>query len=77
MPAGTYQIVAWHEGWGREGIEQVYDVLTQRRVDRPLFTAPLNWEKSVTVTGNSTSVVNFVISGTDGLPGQARKVASP
>ena len=77
VPPGTYQVVAWHEGWGREGIEQVYDVLTQRRVDRPLFTAPQNWEKSVTVTGNNTSVVYFVISGTDGIPGQARRVASP
>ncbi len=62
VPPGTYQIVAWHEGWGREGKEQVYDVLTQRRVERPLFTAPETWEKSVTVTGNGTSAVNFVIS---------------
>ena len=63
VPPGTYQIVAWHEGWGREGKEEVYDVLTQRRVDRPLFTEPKTWEKSVTVTGNNTSVVNFAISG--------------
>jgi hypothetical protein len=63
VPPGTYQLVAWHEGWGREGKEQVYDVLTQRRVDRPLFTEPKTWEKSVTVTGNNLSVVNFVISG--------------
>ncbi len=63
VPPGTYQIVAWHEGWGREGKEQVYDVLTQRRVDRPLFTEPKAWEKPVTVTGNNMSVVNFVISG--------------
>jgi hypothetical protein len=62
VPPGTYQIVAWHEGWGREGKEQVYDVLTQRKVDRPLFTSPKTWEKSVTVTGNSTSVVEFAIS---------------
>jgi len=62
VPPGTYQIVAWHEGWGREGKEEVYDVLTQRRVDRPLFTEPKTWEKSVTVTGNNTSVVNFAIS---------------
>jgi hypothetical protein len=76
VPPGTYQIVAWHEGWGREGKEEVYDVLTQRRVDRPLFTAPETWEKSVTVTGNNTSAVNFVISDTNGLPGRARKDAS-
>jgi hypothetical protein len=62
VPPGTYQIVAWHEGWGREGKEEVYDVLTQRRVDRPLFTEPKTWEKSVTVNGSSTSVVNFAIS---------------
>ena len=77
VPPGSYQIVAWHEGWGQEGKEQVYDVLTQRRVDRPLFTAPETWEKSVSVTGNNTSVVNFVISGTNGLPGHARNDASP
>lgn len=77
VPPGTYQVVAWHEGWGQEGKEQVYDVLTQRRVDRPLFTAPESWEKSVTVSGNNTSVVNFVISGTNGLPGRARTDASP
>ena len=62
VPPGTYQIVAWHEGWGREGKEEVYDVLTQRRVDRPLFTEPKTWEKPVTVTGKNTSVVNFAIS---------------
>jgi hypothetical protein len=77
VPPGTYQIVAWHEGWGREGKEQVYDVLTQRRVDRPLFTAPETWEKSVTVTGNHTSLINFVISGNDAIPGKPRKLASP
>jgi hypothetical protein len=77
VPAGTYQIVAWHEGWGREGKEQVYDVLTQRRVDRPLFTAPETWEKSVTVTADHTSLINFVISGNDAIPGKSRKLASP
>src|SRR5450755_1097324 len=77
VPPGTYQIVAWHEGWGHEGKEEVYDVLTQRRVDRPLFTAPETWEKSVTVTGNHTSLINFVISGNDAIPGKPRKLASP
>jgi|SRR5271165_5610153 len=77
VPAGTYQIVAWHEGWGREGKEEVYDVLTQRRVDRPLFTAPVTWEKSVSVTGNHASVVNFVISANDALPGRSQRLASP
>jgi hypothetical protein len=62
VPPGTYQIVAWHEGWDRQGKEQVYDVLTQHKVDRPLFSEPKTWEKSVTVNGNGTSVVDFAIS---------------
>lgn len=63
VPAGTYQIVAWHEGWGFAGKQEVYDVLSQRKVDRPVFTQPKTWEKSVTVTGGGMSTVNFVISG--------------
>jgi len=62
VPPGTYQIVAWHEGWGLAGKEQAYDVLTERSVQRPVFTEPRTWEKSVTVSGNQTSTVNFVIS---------------
>lgn len=63
VPAGTYQIVAWHEGWSFAGKQEVYDVLSQRKVDRPVFTQPKTWEKSVTVTGGGMSTVNFVISG--------------
>lgn len=62
VPPGTYQIVAWHEGWGIMGKEQAYDVLTERRVDRPVFTEPKTWEKSVTVTGGQSAPINFVIS---------------
>lgn len=62
VPPGTYEIVAWHEGWGVAGKQQVYDVLSQSKVNRPLFTQPKSWEKSVTVSGSQTSVVNFVIS---------------
>lgn len=62
VPPGTYQIVAWHEGWGLAGKEQAYDVLTEHSVQRPVFTEPKSWEKSVTVTGNQVSTVNFVIS---------------
>jgi hypothetical protein len=61
VPPGTYQIVAWHEGWGVVGKEQVYDVLTQRTVQRPLFTEPRTWEKSVTVNSNQPNILNFVI----------------
>jgi hypothetical protein len=63
VPAGTYQIVAWHEGWSFAGKQEVYDVLSQRKVDRPVFTQPRMWEKSVTVTGAGMSTVNFVLSG--------------
>lgn len=62
VPPGTYQIVAWHEGWGVLGKEQAFDVLTERKVDRPVFTQPKTWEKSVTVGGNQAVAVNFVIS---------------
>jgi hypothetical protein len=62
VPPGTYQIVAWHEGWGLAGKQQAYDVLTERTVQRPVFTEPKSWEKSVTVNANQSSTVNFVIS---------------
>jgi hypothetical protein len=61
VPPGNYQIVAWHEGWGLAGKEQAYDVLTEHTVQRPIFTEPKTWEKSVTVTPNQPSTVNFVI----------------
>jgi len=62
VPAGTYQIVAWHEGWTLAGKENSYDVLTERSVQRPVFTQPKTWEKSVTVKPNSATSVDFVIS---------------
>src|SRR5580698_10734221 len=61
VPPGTYQIVAWHEGWGLAGKEQAYDVLTERAVQRPIFTEPKSWAKSVTVKANGSSTVNFAI----------------
>jgi len=62
VPPGNYEIVAWHEGWGLAGKEQAYDVLTEHSVQRPVFTTPKTWEKSVTVTGNGVASVDFVIS---------------
>ena len=61
VPPGTYQIVAWHEGWNLAGKEKVFDVLTEQSVQRPLFTDPRTWEKSVTVRANQPTSVNFVI----------------
>lgn len=62
VPAGTYEIVAWHEGWELAGKEHAYDVLTEHSVERPVFSQPKTWEKSVTVGPNGASTVNFVIS---------------
>jgi hypothetical protein len=62
VPPGTYQIVAWHEGWSVTGREHAYDVLTEHKVERPIFTEPRTWEKSVTVPPNQSAAVNFVIS---------------
>ena len=62
VPPGTYQVVAWHEGWGLAGKEQAYDVLTERSVQRPVFTEARTWEKSVTVTANQSGTIDFVIS---------------
>ena len=62
VPPGTYQIIAWHEGWGIAGRQRAYDVLTQKEVARPVFTEPRTWEKSVTVTSNQRGIVNFAIA---------------
>jgi hypothetical protein len=61
VPPGQYEIVAWHEGWNMNRQEGSYDVLTEKRVDRPIFTDPKTWQKAVSVTASSTAVVNFAI----------------
>ena len=40
VPPGQYQIVAWHEGWKLEREEAAFDVLTERKVRRPIFSDP-------------------------------------
>ncbi|HEX3740871.1 MAG TPA: carboxypeptidase-like regulatory domain-containing protein [Terriglobales bacterium] len=62
VPPGEYQIVAWHEGWTVTRQEGAFDVLTEKRVERPVFSEPRTWQKSVSVRPNSGAVVNFVIS---------------
>jgi len=62
VPPGTYQLVAWHEGWQIVRQEGAFDVLTERKVDRPVFSPPKSWEKSVTVSPNGTTVAGFTIS---------------
>ena len=62
VPPDTYQIVAWHEGGNSLGNDHAYDVLIERSVERPLFSEPKTWEKSVMVSGSQLSTVSFVIS---------------
>jgi hypothetical protein len=62
VPPGTYQIIAWHEGWTLTGKMQTFDVLTETSVQRPSFSEPRMWEKSVSVTANQSSTINFIIS---------------
>lgn len=61
VPPGQYQIVAWHEGWKLDREEAAIDVLTQRKVRRPVFSDPKTWEKQVTVSPEENAVVNFVL----------------
>jgi hypothetical protein len=62
VPPGQYQIVAWHEGWKLEREEAAFDVLTQRKIRRPVFSDPRTWDKKVTVNPDEKAVVNFVLS---------------
>ncbi len=61
VPAGQYEIVAWHEGWRIVGESAMYDVMTQARVKRPVFSDPVMWSKPVTVSARSSSEVNFTL----------------
>jgi hypothetical protein len=61
VPPGQYEIVAWHEGWSVARQEGSYDVLTEKKVDRPVFSDPRTWEKNVSVASKSVAVVNFTI----------------
>jgi hypothetical protein len=62
VPPGEYQIMVWHEGWNLVGNENTYDVLTEKKVQRPLFTEPRTWEKKVEVKPNEKTTIDFDIS---------------
>ncbi|HVO60421.1 MAG TPA: carboxypeptidase-like regulatory domain-containing protein [Terriglobales bacterium] len=62
VPAGDYELVAWHEGWNLARKEASHDVLTQRTVERPVFSQPRTWERHVRVSARETSQVSFVLS---------------
>jgi hypothetical protein len=61
VPPGDYEIAAWHEGWRVVGESQAYDVMTQLRVKRPVFSDPVMWSKHVTVPAHQTVEVNFTL----------------
>jgi len=61
VPSGQYEIVAWHEGWGVVRQEGSFDVLTTKRVERPVFMQPREWSKRVSVDSNGNVSVNFTI----------------
>ncbi len=61
VPPGKYVIVAWHEGWKLAREESAFDVLTERKVRRPVFSDPKTWEKQVTVNPDETATINFVL----------------
>ncbi len=62
VPPGEYEIVAWHEGWKVVREEATFDVLTERRIQRPVFSDARTWEEKVTVGKNGTAAVNFVLA---------------
>src|SRR5580692_3532491 len=62
VPPGEYEIVAWHEGWQVLGQQATFDVLTEKKVERPVFSEPRTWEKPASVGESATAVANFVIS---------------
>jgi hypothetical protein len=62
VPPGDYEIVAWHEGWRVVGESPLYDVMTQLRVKRPVFSAPVTWSKHVTVPARDRVEVNFTLA---------------
>lgn len=62
VPPGDYEIVAWHEGWKVVGESELYDVMTQLRVKRPVFSAPVTLSKHVTVPAHDTVEVTFSLN---------------
>jgi hypothetical protein len=62
VPPGQYELEAWHEGWTVARRESTLDVLTEQRVERPIFGEPRSWDKKVTVNPGETTRVSFVIS---------------
>ena len=67
VPAGQYQIVAWHEGWQIAGKENKIDVFTQNHMEHIRYSDPLTWKKSVSVQSSQSAEVDFEISDKSGV----------
>jgi hypothetical protein len=61
VPPGQYEIAAWHEGWRVVGESPLYDVMTQVRVKRPVFSNSVLWSKSVKVPPHGDVEVHFTL----------------
>lgn len=62
VPPGEYELVAWHEGWNLLRQEASFDVLTERKVQRPVFSEPRIWKRKIKVDQGGNTIVNFVLS---------------
>jgi hypothetical protein len=62
VPAGEYEITAWHEGWQILSEAKVLDVGAQVEVKRPIYSTPEVWTKKVSVKAGKPIVVDFTIS---------------
>src|SRR6201981_822653 len=62
VPPGEYEIEAWHEGWQNMSEESVLDVAAQGRVNGPVYRAPENGGKKVSVKSGETAEVTFAIA---------------
>ena len=62
VPPGQYVLVAWHEGWKIAREESSFDVLTEKQVQRPIFSEPRTLDKKVTVEASETETVDFLLS---------------
>ena len=62
VPAGEYQIAAWHESWKVAREEPTLDVASQKMTKRIFFGEPITLKKKVEVKAGVKATVNFQLS---------------
>ena len=62
VPAGDYQVVAWHEGWRVLGRKTTLDVFSQKSIPRAVFSEPRTWEQTVKLHPGETVELKFNLS---------------